>query len=179
MFLFLIISLLCLLLQIAYVANLLLFQQMKQKHVKTPVDIRQQGTVSRSDSTSVFVYHMEGFLFQLELRFPQPFCQERGQTMNGLCCCVAFVPSMRLTVYLYWDNRLCIKEDSKIPRTAEQWENFVFIDKTHWGYYCWPKCVSFKHWWLLHVCLPHPQNSIHLCTCIPATKPTEKFRRDE
>ena len=31
------------LLQIAYVANLLLFQQMKRQHIKTPVDIRQQG----------------------------------------------------------------------------------------------------------------------------------------
>ena len=64
--------------------------------------------------------------------------------MNGLQLLLCFVPSMRQTVYLYWDNRLCIRDDSKIPRTAEQWKNFVFIDKTHWGYYCWPKCVSIN-----------------------------------
>eukprot|EP00731_Ephydatia_muelleri_P029038 Em0020g682a len=83
--------------KIAYVANLLLFQQMKRQHIKTPVDIRQQAGVELP---------------------------------------TAILPGERP------DNEwLCIRDDSKIPRTAEQWKNFVFIDKTHWGYYCWPKTL--------------------------------------
>lgn len=26
-----------------------------------------------------------------------------------------------------------------VPDTADKWNNCVFIDKTHIGYYCWPK----------------------------------------
>ena len=26
-----------------------------------------------------------------------------------------------------------------VPKTKSEWESFVFIDKTHWGYYTWPK----------------------------------------
>ena len=28
---------------------------------------------------------------------------------------------------------------SSLPKDKEQWEKFVFVDKTHWGYYSWPK----------------------------------------
>ncbi|XP_053495926.1 proteasome activator complex subunit 4B isoform X1 [Ictalurus furcatus] len=26
-----------------------------------------------------------------------------------------------------------------LPRTQQDWDNFRFVEKTHWGYYCWPK----------------------------------------
>ena len=58
--------------------------------------------------------------------------------MNGLL----FASSRRQTVTcLFWDNRLCTSQDSRVPRTADQWKSFIFIDKTHWGYYSWPKYV--------------------------------------
>ena len=36
--------------------------------------------------------------------------------------------------------RLCY-DPKRVPTTKEEWEGFSFIDKTHWGYYCWPKWV--------------------------------------
>ncbi|XP_053094465.1 proteasome activator complex subunit 4B isoform X1 [Pangasianodon hypophthalmus] len=26
-----------------------------------------------------------------------------------------------------------------LPHTQKDWDNFRFVEKTHWGYYCWPK----------------------------------------
>uniref|UniRef100_A0A671S4I9 Proteasome activator complex subunit 4B-like n=1 Tax=Sinocyclocheilus anshuiensis TaxID=1608454 RepID=A0A671S4I9_9TELE len=26
-----------------------------------------------------------------------------------------------------------------LPNTQQDWDNFCFVEKTHWGYYCWPK----------------------------------------
>lgn len=26
-----------------------------------------------------------------------------------------------------------------LPLTQQDWNNFRFVEKTHWGYYCWPK----------------------------------------
>uniref|UniRef100_A0A8B9HIU6 Proteasome activator subunit 4b n=1 Tax=Astyanax mexicanus TaxID=7994 RepID=A0A8B9HIU6_ASTMX len=26
-----------------------------------------------------------------------------------------------------------------LPRTDQDWDNYRFVEKTHWGYYCWPK----------------------------------------
>uniref|UniRef100_A0A8C1FD07 Proteasome activator subunit 4b n=1 Tax=Cyprinus carpio carpio TaxID=630221 RepID=A0A8C1FD07_CYPCA len=26
-----------------------------------------------------------------------------------------------------------------LPSTQQDWDNFCFVEKTHWGYYCWPK----------------------------------------
>lgn len=34
-------------------------------------------------------------------------------------------------------SRLCYHSDQG-PQTEEEWNHFPFIDKTHWGYYCWP-----------------------------------------
>lgn len=28
---------------------------------------------------------------------------------------------------------------SDLPKTKHEWEGCIFIDKTHWGYYTWPK----------------------------------------
>ena len=27
----------------------------------------------------------------------------------------------------------------RVPKTAEEWNNFPFVDKTHTGFYSWPK----------------------------------------
>nr|CAB3265251.1 proteasome activator complex subunit 4B [Phallusia mammillata] len=37
------------------------------------------------------------------------------------------------------DNAWHQFNSSDLPLTKEKFENTVFIDKTHWGYYCWPK----------------------------------------
>ncbi|KAL4238306.1 Proteasome activator complex subunit 4 [Mactra antiquata] len=37
------------------------------------------------------------------------------------------------------DNAWHRYDSSKIPDTQEKWENLVVIEKTHWGYYNWPK----------------------------------------
>jgi len=29
-----------------------------------------------------------------------------------------------------------------LPRTELEWNTFTFIDKTHWGYYAWPKYAN-------------------------------------
>ena len=26
-----------------------------------------------------------------------------------------------------------------VPSSAEDWQKTTFVDKTHWGFYCWPK----------------------------------------
>ncbi|XP_070577632.1 proteasome activator complex subunit 4-like isoform X2 [Ptychodera flava] len=37
------------------------------------------------------------------------------------------------------DNSWHHYDSSNLPKTQEQWDKCVMIDKTHWGYYTWPK----------------------------------------
>lgn len=37
------------------------------------------------------------------------------------------------------DNKWLQYDSSSLPRTQENWDKCVFVEKTHWGYYCWPK----------------------------------------
>ena len=37
------------------------------------------------------------------------------------------------------DNVWVKYDTEKIPYTQEKWESLVVVEKTHWGYYCWPK----------------------------------------
>ena len=37
------------------------------------------------------------------------------------------------------DNAWFKYDSQKIPDTQEKWESLVVIEKTHWGYYSWPK----------------------------------------
>ncbi|KAJ7327828.1 Proteasome activator complex subunit 4 [Desmophyllum pertusum] len=37
------------------------------------------------------------------------------------------------------DNRWLHYSSNDVPKTKTDWEGCVFIDKTHWGYYSWPK----------------------------------------
>ena len=37
------------------------------------------------------------------------------------------------------DNKWCKYNSERIPDTQEKWESLVVVEKTHWGYYCWPK----------------------------------------
>ena len=34
--------------------------------------------------------------------------------------------------------RLVYKAEN-VPKTEEEWNKFQFVDKTHWGFYTWPK----------------------------------------
>ena len=37
------------------------------------------------------------------------------------------------------DNRWHQYDTQTIPDTEEKWNNCTFVEKTHWGYYNWPK----------------------------------------
>nr|XP_015218489.1 PREDICTED: proteasome activator complex subunit 4 isoform X1 [Lepisosteus oculatus] len=37
------------------------------------------------------------------------------------------------------DNRWLQYDSSCLPKTQEAWEAFRFVEKTHWGYYSWPR----------------------------------------
>ncbi|CAI2354209.1 unnamed protein product [Caenorhabditis sp. 36 PRJEB53466] len=37
------------------------------------------------------------------------------------------------------DNRCMMYEEEKLPKTDEEWNNFQFCAKQHWGIYTWPK----------------------------------------
>lgn len=30
-------------------------------------------------------------------------------------------------------------DSNNLPVTEEQWQSLQFVEKTHWGYYCWPR----------------------------------------
>lgn len=34
-------------------------------------------------------------------------------------------------------------DSSNLPVTEEQWQSLQFVEKTHWGYYCWPRWSQF------------------------------------
>lgn len=37
------------------------------------------------------------------------------------------------------DNLWLQYNSSSLPRTQQDWDQCVFVEKTHWGYYSWPK----------------------------------------
>lgn len=37
------------------------------------------------------------------------------------------------------DNLWFQYDSLKVPRTREEYDSTIFIEKTHWGYYQWPK----------------------------------------
>ena len=37
------------------------------------------------------------------------------------------------------DNECLVYKRDCVPRTQDEWNKFTFVDKTHWGYYTWPK----------------------------------------
>lgn len=37
------------------------------------------------------------------------------------------------------DNRWLQYSSSSLPRSQQDWDGCVFVEKTHWGYYCWPR----------------------------------------
>ncbi|XP_062621766.1 LOW QUALITY PROTEIN: proteasome activator complex subunit 4B-like [Saccostrea cucullata] len=37
------------------------------------------------------------------------------------------------------DNNWIMYDSGRLPDNQEKWEAMEFVDKTHWGYYCWPK----------------------------------------
>uniref|UniRef100_A0A7N6FBN0 Proteasome activator subunit 4 n=1 Tax=Anabas testudineus TaxID=64144 RepID=A0A7N6FBN0_ANATE len=39
------------------------------------------------------------------------------------------------------DNQWLQYDSSCLPRTQQDWNRCVFVEKTHWGYYCWPRKV--------------------------------------
>ncbi|XP_072167902.1 proteasome activator complex subunit 4-like [Diadema setosum] len=39
------------------------------------------------------------------------------------------------------DNKWIQYQCDRIPTTQEKWDQCVFVDKTHWGYYVWPKTM--------------------------------------
>lgn len=39
------------------------------------------------------------------------------------------------------DNKWLQYDSSSLPRTQQDWDRCVFVEKTHWGYYCWPRLL--------------------------------------
>ncbi|KAM9803831.1 proteasome activator complex subunit 4A [Neosynchiropus ocellatus] len=37
------------------------------------------------------------------------------------------------------DNKWLQYNSSNLPLTQQDWDQSVFVEKTHWGYYCWPR----------------------------------------
>lgn len=37
------------------------------------------------------------------------------------------------------DNQWLQYNSRSLPCTQQDWEGCVFVDKTHWGYYSWPR----------------------------------------
>jgi proteasome activator subunit 4 len=37
------------------------------------------------------------------------------------------------------DNQWLLYNSKLIPKTEEDWNKVFFVEKTHWGYYTWPK----------------------------------------
>lgn len=37
------------------------------------------------------------------------------------------------------DNQWLQYNSGKLPLTQKDWDACVFVEKTHWGYYCWPR----------------------------------------
>ena len=37
------------------------------------------------------------------------------------------------------DNSWILYNSQDLPTTKEKYDKMIFIEKTHWGYYCWPK----------------------------------------
>uniref|UniRef100_A0A8B9HAF3 Proteasome activator subunit 4b n=1 Tax=Astyanax mexicanus TaxID=7994 RepID=A0A8B9HAF3_ASTMX len=59
--------------------------------------------------------------------------------MNG-CCVIGGVKEVEGLVAgdRPGNNWLQYHADT-LPRTDQDWDNYRFVEKTHWGYYCWPK----------------------------------------
>jgi len=39
------------------------------------------------------------------------------------------------------DNECLLYKKESVPRNEEEWNEFTFVEKTHWGYYTWPRSV--------------------------------------
>ncbi len=61
------------------------------------------------------------------------------------------------------DNRWHLFDDKTAPLTQEAWEKTTFVEKTHWGYYNWPRysftlfrtsvqISCFRFWWTIRFC---------------------------
>lgn len=37
------------------------------------------------------------------------------------------------------DNKWLQYNASSLPRTQKDWDGCAFVEKTHWGYYSWPR----------------------------------------
>lgn len=49
------------------------------------------------------------------------------------------------------DNKWLQYNSSSLPRTQKDWDLCAFVEKTHWGYYSWPRCLfeTFPSFWFL------------------------------
>ena len=42
------------------------------------------------------------------------------------------------------DNECLLYKRDLLPKNEAEWNNFAFVEKTHWGYYTWPESVHFQ-----------------------------------
>lgn len=69
------------------------------------------------------------------------------------------------------DNQWLQYNSGSLPRTQQDWDGCVFVEKTHWGYYCWPRfsleCLLYLY--NAHTCLPLLPLHIYLFAFISPT----------
>lgn len=42
------------------------------------------------------------------------------------------------------ENKWLQYDSNNLPHTQQDWDNCVFVEKTHWGYYSWPRLFPFS-----------------------------------
>ena len=56
-----------------------------------------------------------------------------------LGACVSILYSVQACSYQCVPLFRLIYDKEGVPKTAAEWDKFPFVNKTHWGYYSWPK----------------------------------------
>lgn len=62
---------------------------------------------------------------------------------GAFCYCFVFVGGIEETDGLCVGdregNRWLQYDSNNLPLTQEKWDSQCFVEKTHWGYYSWPR----------------------------------------
>lgn len=68
-------------------------------------------------------YYKKCFLF---------YVAQGGSEEEEAAAAATSVGDRQANIWLQYDS-------SNLPVTEEQWQSLQFVEKTHWGYYCWPR----------------------------------------
>jgi len=104
-------------------------KQIKRPHVKVPVG---PSELCKNNS-----YFLQGFFHVFNLILVAACCScltsLHLSSVGGV-----MVPS-KIVAGDRSDNQWLQYNSSNLPHTQQSWDHCVFIEKTHWGYYSWPR----------------------------------------